>query len=150
MKNVIFLLSIISTLFACQPNANDEAARLAAAKQIVLDSINQAQIIAQKQKTIDSLKMVSVKTALAKKRSVEKVEKDNPEPMVGSVSKSKKGMNNTTKGALIGVGVGAVTGAAVSKDKVQGAFIGGILGGGAGAGVGAAVDKKKKNTNKNN
>jgi len=64
----------------------------------------------------------------------------------------KKGMSNTTKGALIGTGAGiatgAATGAAVSKDKGKGAIIGGVVGGavgsGVGYGVGAHKDKKEK------
>ncbi len=143
MKNVIFLLSVVSFLFACQPSANDEAARIAAAKEILMDSINQAQIVAQQQKTIDSLKIVSIKSSSKTKAVVG--ENDSPSPMVGSVSKSRNKMNNTTKGALIGVGVGVVTGVATSKDKVKGGIIGGIIGGSAGAGAGAIIDKKKKN-----
>lgn len=142
MKNVIFLLSMVSILFACQPSAKDEAARIAAAKEILLDSINQAQVIAQQQKTIDSMKRVSLKSSVTKTTTNEN---ESPAPMVGSVSKSKKRMNNTTKGALIGVGIGAVTGVATSKDKVKGGIIGGIIGGSAGAGAGAIIDKKKKN-----
>ena len=144
MKNVIFLLSMVSFLFACQPSANDEAARIAATKEILMDSIRQAQVVAQQQKTIDSLKIVSTQSSVAKTKTVA-VENESPAPMVGSVSKSKKKMNNTTKGALIGVGVGVVTGAATSKDKVKGGIIGGIIGGSAGAGAGAIIDKKKKN-----
>lgn len=143
MKNVIFLAFMSSFMFACQPSANDEAARIAAAKEILMDSINQAHLVAQQQKTIDSLKRVSVKSSVKKSSAKEN---DSPEPMVGSVSKSqKKKMNNTTKGALIGVGIGAVTGVATSKDKVKGGIIGGIIGGSAGAGAGAIIDKKKKN-----
>ena len=64
----------------------------------------------------------------------------------------KKGMSNTTKGALIGTGVGivggAATGAAVSDDKVKGAVIGGVVGGavgsGVGYGIGASKDSKAK------
>lgn len=140
MKNVIFLAIMSSFMFACQPSANDEAVRIAAAKEILLDSIHQVEVIAQQQKTIDSLERVSVKSSATATNTA-----DSPEPMVGSVSKSKKRMNNTTKGALIGAGVGVVTGVATSKNKVQGGIIGGIIGGGAGAGVGAVIDKKKKN-----
>ena len=66
----------------------------------------------------------------------------------------KKGMSSTTKGALIGTGVGivggAVTGAAVSKDKGKGAVVGGIIGGavGSGVGYGAGAKKDHKDTTK--
>ena len=56
----------------------------------------------------------------------------------------KKGWSNTAKGAVIGAGVGAATGAIVSKKKGQGAIIGGLVGAGVGAGTGAIIDEKKK------
>lgn len=56
----------------------------------------------------------------------------------------KKGMSNPAKGAIIGAGVGAVTGAVVSKKKVQGAVIGAVIGAGAGAGTGVIIDKRKQ------
>lgn len=59
----------------------------------------------------------------------------------------RKGMSNTTKGALIGTGAGivggAATGAAVSKDKGKGALIGGAVGGAVGSGVGYGIGAKK-------
>jgi hypothetical protein len=66
----------------------------------------------------------------------------------------RKGMSNTTKGALIGTGVGIVggvlTGAATSQDKGKGALEGGIIGGavGSGAGYGIGAEKDKNNANK--
>lgn len=61
-----------------------------------------------------------------------------------SQEKDKK-MSNTAKGALIGAGAGAITGAAVSKKKGKGAIVGGIIGAGAGAITGKVIDKKKEN-----
>lgn len=59
----------------------------------------------------------------------------------------RKGMSNTTKGALIGTGVGivggAVTGAATSEDKGKGAVTGGVIGGAVGSGVGYGIGAKK-------
>ena len=46
------------------------------------------------------------------------------------------------KDAVIGTGVGAVTGAVISKDKSKGAIIGGVLGGTAGYLHGRHKDKK--------
>ena len=58
----------------------------------------------------------------------------------------KKGMSNTTKGALIGTGagilVGAATGAATSENKGKGAVVGGIIGGAVGSGVGYGIGAK--------
>ena len=59
------------------------------------------------------------------------------------VVQKRKGMSNTAKGALIGAGVGAATGAVVSKKKGTGAVIGGLAGAAVGAGTGAIIDDKK-------
>ena len=147
MKKLMFLASILCLVSACTTHTNDEAARISAVKQSVLDSINQAEMIAVQQKTIDSLNVVAAKTPVTKTKTVV-VENASDEPKVASVSKSKKTMNNTTKGALIGVGVGVVTGVATSKDKVKGGILGGVIGGSVGAGAGAIIDKKKKDQNK--
>jgi hypothetical protein len=71
-----------------------------------------------------------------------------------TVPAERKGMSNTTKGALIGTGVGiiggALTGAATSEDKGKGALEGGIIGGavGSGAGYGIGAEKDRKNAAK--
>lgn len=54
----------------------------------------------------------------------------------------KKGWSKAAKGAVIGAGVGAVTGAIVSKKKGKGAAIGAIIGAGAGYVIGRDQDKK--------
>ena len=56
----------------------------------------------------------------------------------------KKGLSNKAKGALIGAGAGALTGAAVSKKQGKGAIIGGAVGAGVGLGTGAILDKRKE------
>lgn len=62
----------------------------------------------------------------------------------------RRRMNNTAKGALIGAGAGAITGAAVSKNnRGKGAIIGGAVGAAAGAITGRAIDKKKENQDDN-
>jgi hypothetical protein len=58
-------------------------------------------------------------------------------------TEKKKGWSAKAKGAVIGAGAGAITGAMVSDQKGKGAIIGGVLGAGAGLGVGAIVDKKQ-------
>ena len=55
----------------------------------------------------------------------------------------KRGWSAKAKGAVIGAGTGAVTGAVINKrDRAKGAIIGGVLGAGAGTGVGAIIDRK--------
>jgi hypothetical protein len=53
------------------------------------------------------------------------------------------------QGALIGAGVGAVSGAIINKNnRGKGAIIGGVIGAGIGAGTGVIIDnKQKKNGN---
>jgi hypothetical protein len=59
--------------------------------------------------------------------------------------KKKKGMSTPVKGALIGAGVGAATGAIVAKNnRVKGAVIGAVAGAGAGAVTGVVIDKKNE------
>ncbi len=62
----------------------------------------------------------------------------------GEATESKKKMNNTTKGALIGAGIGAASGAVIDKKPVRGAVLGGVVGAGAGAVTGKIIDDKKK------
>ena len=55
---------------------------------------------------------------------------------------TKTGWSKKKKGAVIGAGVGAATGAIVSKKKGKGAIIGGAVGAGAGYLYGRHKDKK--------
>ncbi|WP_100313475.1 OmpA family protein [Thermoflavifilum aggregans] len=66
--------------------------------------------------------------------------------MIGSCSVTQK-MNNTEKGAAIGVGAGAASGAIIGKvagNTALGAVIGAALGGTAGALIGKKMDQQKK------
>ena len=55
----------------------------------------------------------------------------------------RRGWSAKAKGAVIGAGTGAVSGAIINKrDRVKGAIIGGVLGAGAGTGIGAIIDRK--------
>jgi YMGG-like Gly-zipper len=65
-----------------------------------------------------------------------------------TVTKTKKGWSNKAKGAAIGGGAGAVTGAVVSHNKAKGAVIGGAVGAGAGYLIGRHKDKKNPNSRK--
>lgn len=56
----------------------------------------------------------------------------------------KKGWSAKAKGAVIGAGVGAATGAIVNgRNRAAGAVIGTVIGAAAGTGTGAVIDKKK-------
>lgn len=78
-----------------------------------------------------------------------KTEKNTPteETKPAAEVKKKKGMSAPVKGALIGAGVGAATGAIASKNnRVKGAVIGAVAGAGVGAVTGVVIDKKKEKT----
>lgn len=131
---------------------------------------------AQKKKYEDSLKLVGINEQRSKegKRplianpnnpsqlvsvpdssdNIEKINTSNTakssstrESSTASVTKKKKkGMSNGTKGALIGGGAGALTGALVTKhNRGVGALIGAAAGGGAGYLIGHSKDKKEQN-----
>ncbi|WP_130736648.1 YMGG-like glycine zipper-containing protein [Flavobacterium sp. J27] len=125
MKKLIIASVVLVSMFSCKHTD----AEMELAKQEVLDSIQVAQ---EKQRVIDSMELVAA-------RQKEVIYVDNTQ-----AAPERKGMSNTAKGALIGAGVGAATGAIVSDKKGTGAIIGGLAGAGVGAGTGAIIDDKKK------
>lgn len=158
MKKTIIIFAFIPFVFACTDSKkNNNSAEIAQAKQAAIDSVKQANLISQQQKTIDSLKNVAVinnqkettkttpdKATVGSKNGYVSSKSSVPATPVGYSTTKKKKLSNTAKGAIIGAGVGAVTGAVVAKKKGQGAIIGGVVGAGTGAGVGAIIDKKQK------
>lgn len=127
MKNLV----IISVMFLSIVSCRNTNAEMELAKQQTIDSIQVAQ---EKQRVIDSMTLVT-----ATQKEVIYVN-NSSQP----VTQERKGMSSAAKGALIGAGVGAATGAIVSKKKGTGAIIGGLAGAGVGAGTGAIIDSKKK------
>jgi hypothetical protein len=68
----------------------------------------------------------------------------SPAPVVVQEEEKKKGWSAKAKGAVIGAGVGAASGAIINKrNRGAGAIIGGVGGAAVGTGVGAIIDKKK-------
>ena len=126
MKRVL-IFAVLASLASCR----DQAAEMEVAKQNTIDSIQVAQ---EKQRVIDSMQAVS-----KVEKEVIYINNNTAQP----VMQKRKGMSNTAKGALIGAGVGAATGAVVSKKKGTGAVIGGLAGAAVGAGTGAIIDDKK-------
>jgi hypothetical protein len=118
----------------------------------------------EKQRVIDSMATVNAVKSEMKRSNVNSSNNHNSVSTANNAgttnnentSVKKKGMSNTTKGALIGTAtgivVGAGTGAATSEDKGKGAVFGGIIGGavgsGIGYGIGAKKDKDQKDENK--
>ena len=134
-------------------------------KQAVIDSMtNVAKIKESRLFTLDSLKASKKETQVVTKHTHHTVKKnndviaykDNSETTTttttstpAKVYKKKRKISRTAEGAIIGAGVGAISGAIIDKNnRGKGAIIGGVIGAGVGAGAGAVLDKKaKKNEN---
>lgn len=154
MKKVILILMTLTGIYGCNTKSTNSDAEIAKAKQAAVDSMKQVNLISQQQWQIDSLKNVAeakadkantTATASSANAYTSSSRSTTPTAPVSYASNTrKKKMSNVAKSAIIGAGVGAVTGAVVSKKKGQGAVIGGVVGAGAGAGVGAVIDKKQR------
>lgn len=157
MKKLLSILAIASMMVACNNAKTDDQVR--AAKQAAIDSMNmvqaqQQQAEADRQRIIDSMNMVAasrpakvVEHRTTVVRSSESGHAAYSEPATTTTTTTetkKKGWTGATKGAIIGAGAGAITGAMVDGRKGEGAIVGGLLGAGAGAATGAIIDKEKK------
>ena len=133
---------MLALIFSCQKQQNEDISK---AKQAAIDSM-QTEI--KEQKIIDSMEIEIAKNNEDNEAKLVSERQQNvtaaSQPAAAAPAK-KKGWSGAAKGAVIGAGVGAATGAIVSKKKVQGAIIGGIAGAGVGAGTGAIIDSSKKN-----
>lgn len=150
MKKVILILITLTGIYGCNTKSTNEIAK---AKQAAVDSMKQVHLISQQQRQIDSLEMASegnptkanaVNSTSNNAYTASSRSTTPSTPVSYASTQKKKKMGNVAKGAIIGAGVGAVTGAVVSKKKGQGAIVGGVLGAGAGAGVGAIINKKQQ------
>lgn len=139
MKMKLLILSvIIITLSSCKQTAN-EAAVVDDSKQSTIDSIKV--VMAKKDAEIAKQKSIdSMQTVMANQHSKQLTTVHNSS---APAIQKKKGWSRAAKGAVIGAGVGAVTGALIDKKHGEGAVIGGIAGAGLGAGTGAILDSKK-------
>lgn len=134
MKNVVMILAGVGVLSLSSCKNTDKQGVIADdAKQVTIDSMKQ---VAEKQRIIDSMQMVNAQ----KEKEVVVVNNQAP----AAATPQRKKWSGAAKGAVIGAGVGAVTGAVVSKKKAEGAIIGGLAGAAVGAGTGAVIDDKKK------
>jgi len=137
MKNIMMILAIagVLSLNSCK-NTDKQGIVQDDIRQATIDSMN---AVAEKQRVIDSMRIENEKELRAKEKEVVVV---NQQATTNTPQKKK--WSGAAKGAVIGAGVGAVTGAIVSKKKGEGAIIGGLAGAGVGAGTGAIIDDKKK------
>lgn len=147
MKALYFIL-VSLVVVSCQ---NQGKMAIQEAKLATVDSMKEASadsinIEFEKQRVIDSMQteMASVEATRIETQKEVVVVNQPAATTTTTTTTKKKGWSGTAKGAVIGAGVGAATGAIISKKKVQGAIIGGIAGAGVGAGTGAIIDGSKK------
>ncbi len=131
----IYILIVSVMCFSCQ---KETKANLQASKQATIDSM---EVEIAKQEAIDSMQLEMAKIE-QQKQTKEVVVVNQPAPVAATPKKKK--WSGAAKGAVIGAGVGAITGAIVSDKKGQGAIIGGLAGAGVGAGTGAIIDNEQK------
>lgn len=140
MKRLFLFAAIAIGMVSCK---DFEAQEKQEAQQRSIDSMKlemeKQKLEAQRQRTIDSMQAVA-----AAKQSQRPVVVNNMTPAQQQEAQ-RKGWSGAAKGAVIGAGVGAVSGALIDKDKAgRGAVIGGLSGAALGAGTGAIVDDQKK------
>lgn len=132
MKKILIIGMTLAALVSCKDMQKEN--QELTSKTAAIDSMK---LEMEKQRIIDSVKM-------AESSKKEVVVVNNTSPQSNTTASPRKKMSGAAKGALIGAGVGAVTGAIVSDKKAEGAIIGGVAGAGVGAGTGAIIDESKK------
>lgn len=132
------ILFLTLVFVSCQNQQKDDINK---AKKASIDSMK-TEII--KQKVIDSMQLEIAKIEEEKEMPQKVTVENQPATNTTATPAKKKGWSGAAKGAVIGAGVGAATGAIISKKKGQGAIIGGLAGAGVGAGTGAIIDSSKK------
>ena len=135
MKKLIMILAAVSIFISCK-NTDSQGVIVEDVHQTTIDSMK---AVAEKQRIIDSMTIIQ-----EQQKEKEVVVVNNQQPVAVGATPKRKKWSGAAKGAVIGAGVGAITGAAISKNKTEGAIIGGLAGAGVGAGTGAIIDDKKK------
>ena len=126
------IFAITAVLVSCKNTDKQGIVTELDAHQITIDSMK---TVADKQHIIDSMKLENEK---AKPVVVNQM-------TTTQTTTTRKKWSGAAKGAVIGAGVGAISGAIIDKKHPgTGAIIGGLAGAGIGAGTGAIIDGKKK------
>ena len=139
---VVPVLSAAVFLASCNTNSKTHDAQLAA-QQVTIDSMKQAM---QKKAIIDSMNAVAAERE-EKVREEEKEKEETKQAVAyqsAAAAPKKSKWNHKAKGAVVGAGTGAVTGALINKKRGQGALVGSLIGAGVGVGTGAIVDNHNK------
>lgn len=157
MKNIIGIVAAVCIMTSCNNDAEKQAQIQA---QRTVDSLKTEMA---KQHIVDSMNAVTAQQALEQQETTDAQNSRGgtsntyntsnthygsapatKQPSTAEPKKKKKGWSAKAKGAVIGAGAGAITGAMVDKKKGEGAVVGGIIGAAAGFGAGAIIDKKQK------
>lgn len=150
-----YFLTALPVFLAFASCSNNEAETAKLQYQRSIDSMNlvleRQQQEAAKQKTLDSMAAIlaskeaagSSKSGSRTTGSTQYVHSNSAKSSTPTETK-RKGWSGAAKGAVIGAGVGAVSGAMIDEKKGRGAIIGGVAGAGIGAGTGAILDDAKK------
>ncbi len=147
MKNLFLIPVLALTMLSCKDNA-DRALTYDDEKQMAIDSmetvVQNEKIELAKQRAIDSMRMEAKSNRPIVVQNVAAPQGQATQTQTTTTTE-RKGWSSAAKGAVIGAGVGAVSGAIIDKKKpAKGAVIGGLIGAGAGAGTGAIIDAEKK------
>ncbi|WP_264520524.1 glycine zipper family protein [Flavobacterium sp. N1994] len=134
MKKVI-MIAVFTVAFVSCKNTDTKGVVLDDVHQTTIDSMKS---VAEKQHIIDSMTMIN------NSQKPKEVVVVHDQQATAATPKRKK-WSRAAKGAVIGAGVGAITGALVDKKHGEGAIIGGLAGAGLGAGTGAIIDDSKRN-----
>lgn len=141
MRKLMLICAVAVMTVGCKDKAAEQA-RIQQERS--LDSlkvaVEQQQREAERQRIVDSMNAVTIQ----REAGARSVASHTTTSTTTTTTTQRKGMSSAAKGALIGAGAGAITGAAVSKKKGEGAIIGGLAGAAVGAGTGAIIDDKKK------
>ncbi len=141
MKKLMSIFLLAAVLTACnnkyKASSEDKTVAIKAMKDsLSLDSFKRA----------EAVKAEAKKEALAARSNVTNNYSTTPSS-TSSTSTRKKGWSSAAKGAVIGGGVGAISGAIIDKKSGRGAIIGGVAGAGAGYLIGRDKDKKTGRAN---
>lgn len=141
MKNLVMILAATAMMVSCKNTDKQGAVTEMDVHQNTIDSMK---VVADKQRIIDSMTIVNQNAPKQKEVVVvhdNAVVHDNQAPAV----RQRRKWSGAAKGAVIGAGVGAISGAIIDKKHHgEGAVIGGLAGAAVGAGTGAVIDGKKK------
>jgi hypothetical protein len=149
-------ISIFSAaiLFASCNSGADKEAALLKEKQFAIDSMKH---VMEKKAIVDSMNAVMARREAAKNEEETRVAEERNTRVASTnnvasapVATRKKGWNHTAKGAVVGAGTGAVTGALINKKRGEGALVGSLIGAGVGTATGAIVDNSQKKKRRNN